>query len=569
MTETPQPSLTQRVASAAAWNTLLFPARFVVGLAASVLLFRFLTLAEYGVLTLLTGLAATIGLYADLGIERSLPRFIPEVEVQGGRAGVAGFLRRIIALKLAIIVACIAALLLFSGPLLGYVVANEQRTLQQADQKVAALTAQGAPADEINKAVQERAAEADVIRQIEQRGRLFLWAVGALVFFGALYDVFMQFLTAYFKQRSWNIITVVVTLLQPLLIIGFILLGWRLEGVLLGLVITPVLAVALAAWQAARAGRELGSGDPDATADRALARRFAGFAGMSFFIQVTTWFYDLQFVTFVLYAIGVPLDQMALLAFAYKFAKDYLGYVYIPFSGVLTPLLARIRGRQDHAALQETYGGLTRIFALLLIPAGVGLALLAPRLLALLYPRYVDTTTLIYLFVGFTFAESLLSVPHNILMVYERYQPVFLSRALALVSVPLLATLPLLAPDQRLVVAAIGVGAARVLSRLTTIIYVKQRMDLRFPLGFVGRVLVATFLFGLPLLLLLPVWPLPATAVGVTGKAAAALSLGTLAALSGLGYLIALRLLGGLDEQERKRILSLKLPFKSTLARLL
>jgi hypothetical protein len=82
-------------------------------------------------------------------------------------------------------------------------------------------------------------------------------------------------------------------------------------------------------------------------------------------------------------------------------------------------------------------------------------------------------------------------------------------------------------------------------------------------------VLVATFLFGLPLLLLLPVWPLPATAVGVTGKAAAALSLGTLAALSGLGYLIALRLLGGLDEQERKRILSLKLPFKSTLARLL
>ena len=43
-------------------NTLLFPARFVVGLAASVLLFRLLTLAEYGVLTLLTGLAATIGL---------------------------------------------------------------------------------------------------------------------------------------------------------------------------------------------------------------------------------------------------------------------------------------------------------------------------------------------------------------------------------------------------------------------------------------------------------------------------------------------------------------------------
>ena len=74
-------------------------ARFVVGLAASVLLFRALTLAEYGVLTLLTGLAATIGLYSDLGIERSLPRFIPEIERQGGRAGVARFLGRIIALN--------------------------------------------------------------------------------------------------------------------------------------------------------------------------------------------------------------------------------------------------------------------------------------------------------------------------------------------------------------------------------------------------------------------------------------------------------------------------------------
>src|SRR5262245_58270069 len=170
MTETPQPSLTQRIASAAAWNTLLFPARFVVGLAASVLLFRFLTPAEYGILTLLTGLAATIGLYADLGIERSLPRFIPEVERGGGRAGVARFLRRIIALKLAIILVCIAALLAFSRPLIAYVAASEQRSLQQAEQKLDALTAAGAPRAEIEQAQQARDAEAAVIRQVEERG---------------------------------------------------------------------------------------------------------------------------------------------------------------------------------------------------------------------------------------------------------------------------------------------------------------------------------------------------------------------------------------------------------------
>jgi O-antigen/teichoic acid export membrane protein len=565
MPEKPQPTLTERVASAAAWNTLLFPARFVVGLAASVLLFRALSLAEYGVLTLLTGLAATIGLYSDLGIERSLPRFIPEVERQGGRAGVARFLGRIIALKLAIVLICTAALLLLSAPLIGYVADRERGTLAQAERQVAALQAQGAPPSEIARAEQERDAQAGVIAQLEQRGQLFLWAVGALVLFGALYDVFMQFLTAYFKQRAWNIITVVVTLLQPLLIIGFLLLGWRLEGVLLGLTVTPAIAVALAAWQAARASRELPD-TADAVVDSTLPRRFAGFAATSYFIQITTWFYDLQFVTFVLLALGMPLDQMALLAFAYKFAKDYLGYAFIPFSGVLTPLLARIRGRQDHAALQDTYGSLTRIFALLLLPAGVGLALLTPRMLALLYPRYTDTALLIYLFIAGTFAESLLSVPHNVLMVYERYRPVLLSRALALISVPLLA---LFVPLWGLAGAALAVGAARVLSRLTTVLYVRWKMELRFPLAFVGRVLAATALFGLPLLLLLPIWPLPPNAAGWNGKAAAALSLAALGALAGFGYLLALRLLGGLDEQERRRILGLKLPFKSALARLL
>jgi hypothetical protein len=100
-------------------------------------------------------------------------------------------------------------------------------------------------------------------------------------------------------------------------------------------------------------------------------------------------------------------------------------------------------------------------------------------------------------------------------------------------------------------------------------VYINRHIGLRIPSRVVWRVLGATLLFGLPLLLLLPIWPLPANTTGWANKLAAALSLGALAALGGLGYLLALRLLGGLDEQERKRILSLKLPFKSALARLL
>lgn len=565
MSDPAQPSLSQRVAGAAAWNALLFPARLVVGLVASVLL-ALLPRAEYGVLQLLVGLAATIGLYADPGIERSLPRFLPEVEQHGGRAAVARFLRRIIAVKLVLVLLCIAGLLAFSTPLIGYVLESEQRALQQRDANLAALQAQGAPPEQLVQQQAERDSQANVMTLVQERGSLFLWAVAALVLFGALYDIFMQFLTAYFKQRAWNVITILVTLIQPALIIVFVLLGWGLSGVLLGMVITPVVAVVLAAGQTLRAARDLPTTTETPIMDPTFVPRFAKFAGMSYFIQITGWFYDVQFVTFTLFALGLPLDQVALLVFGYKFAKDYLGYVYTPFNGVITPLLARIRGRTDPGALHESYASLTRIFALLLIPAGVGLALITPWMLAILYPQYVEAGTLIVIFLFFSFLESLLSIPHNILMVYERYRPVLLARLLALVSVPLLA---LLVPPFGMIGAAFAVGIARVLARLTTIAYLHRQMGMRAPLPFVGRVLAATVGFALPLGLLFQFWPTPTLGGGWLEKLPAALLLLLLILVAGLLYLAVLRALGGLDEAERRRILSLRLPFKHVLAKFL
>ncbi len=564
--EKSQPNLTQRVAGAAAWNTVLFPVQFVVGLLAGVLMLRYLTLAQYGVLTLISGLAATIGLLSDLGMERSLPRFIPEVEQRAGRAGVGRFLRRVIALKLAIVLVCVSVMLFSSRPMLDYLLQREGQATATARQQVAQLRQAGAPPAEAARAETRLAAQEQVVGQIQASGRLFLWVVAVLVLFGALYDVGMQFLTAYFKQKAWNLITAAVALLQPLLVIAFVLAGWSVGGVLLGMVITSVVAVGLAVWQTAIAARELAPAPPAAAPDPTLPGRFTRFAGVSFLTQGTTWFYDVAFVSFALTAMGLGLEQMALLAFAYTFAKSFLSYAYLPFGGLLTPLLTRIRGRDDPAALQDAYGSVSRLFLLVLLPAGAGLALLTPALLALLYPRYTETAPLCYILIAFAFAESILSVPHNVLMVYERYRPVVAARLLALVSVPLLT---LLVPAYGLAGAAVAVGVARLLPRLVTLAVVRREMGLRYPLGFAGRVLAATAAFALPLALLLPVWPFPPGAGTFAGKALAALSLGLLAALAAAVFAVALRVLGGLDASERRRILSLRLPFKTMIARLL
>ena len=74
---------------------------------------------------LLTSLASTLGVYADLGLERSLPRFVPEVEARAGREGVIAFLRRVVGIKLLVLVVVLAGMALLARPLLAELTRRE------------------------------------------------------------------------------------------------------------------------------------------------------------------------------------------------------------------------------------------------------------------------------------------------------------------------------------------------------------------------------------------------------------------------------------------------------------
>lgn len=564
----PHRTLTQEVWNATLWNTLLFPARFLVGIVASVIYYQKLSLEQVAIIFLLTNLAATVGLYADLGIERALPRYLPEVEQRSGRLGVLRFLRRIIGLKLAILALFLVILNGLALPL-GHYLADEQRTaIGTLEQQI--ITLQTLPADaetprEISDIREQIVANSQLIIQIEAESRLFMGAVSALLILGALFDVFMQFLTAYFKQRAWNLITLATTLLQPVLVTTFVVLGWGIKGVLLGLVVTPLVSVLLAAWQAHRASRELVIKPVDAAPDLSLVRRFSRFAGVSYLLQVTTWLYDVQFVLFFAAALLGPRD-VALLGFGYKFAKDYLGYVWMPLSGVMTPLLARIKLRRDSQSLRDAHASLTRLIWLIIVPSGVGLALLTPRLIATLYPKYIEASSLILVFILFTFGESLLSVPHNVLMVYEQYRAVIISRLAAFSVIPLVF---ILLPRFGLLGIAVGVGVVRVATRLITVVYGVRHLGLTLPVNFQGRVIAASASFAFALIGLMYAWPAPPTPQGTAAKALAIVPLLVFTVIGALLYLVVLRLLGGLDQADRERLLGMRLPFKRVLAKVL
>ena len=551
-------NLSQQFVSATFWNTLLFPARLLMGLVASVIYYQRLSLDQVGVLFLLQSLATTLGLYADLGIERTLPRFLPEVEREAGRAGVQRFMILVIRLKLMILLVLVGALAAASGPITR-LLADYQR------KEVAKLEASqsGAPAGlgEARGREEQIAAKRSVAEELESRGGLLLGAVGLLLLFGALFDVYMQFLTAYLKQRSWNLITLTSTLLQPILVTAFILAGWGIEGVLLGLVLTPFVSVLLAAWQVARATRELAPIEAPGVLGQPLGRRFAKFAGVNYLMQVTTWIYDLQFVVF-LSAATLSLADVALLGFAYKFAKDFLAYVWTPLTGVMTPVLARVHVRGEPKALQEAHASLTRIIWLVLLPAAVGLTVLTPGILAALYPKYSQTTTLITLFIAFTFGESLLSVPQNVLMVVELYRPVVLARLVAFLTLPLTW---ILLPRYGVLGVALAAGSARLFSRALTLAVGLTRLRLSFPLGFAARVSLASGVMAAALLLAL------ATAGPHIGgsKAYAVLDLALWSAAGAAVFAVALKALGGLDAEDRRRLGALPGPWSRVLARVL
>jgi O-antigen/teichoic acid export membrane protein len=194
------------------------------------------------------------------------------------------------------------------------------------------------------------------------------------------------------------------------------------------------------------------------------------------------------------------------------------------------------------------------------------LAVLTPRILATLYPKYADAALLVVIFVISTFGESLLSVPQNVLMVTERYAPVVASRAVALLSLPIAY---LLLPRYGVVGVAIAVGSVRIVSRAVTLVDGLRRLRLGFPASFVARVVAAGGLMALVLLAALSLGPGAPPGLEVGTRLRAFLPLAAAVAGGLIVYVTALKLMGGLHQDERRRLLGLPLPWKPLLRRVL
>src|SRR4051794_2709296 len=94
-----QKPLVERAGWAVFWNIAFFPLKVLLPLLSGIVLVRLLRIEGFALLTITLALLDTLGLLSDLGIERTLPRFYPEVEMLSGRKGILQLLGRITLVK--------------------------------------------------------------------------------------------------------------------------------------------------------------------------------------------------------------------------------------------------------------------------------------------------------------------------------------------------------------------------------------------------------------------------------------------------------------------------------------
>lgn len=486
------------------WNSALFPVKFLLALGSGIILVRVLNKHDYAQYSLILWVAALIGTYVDLGMERSVARFTPEIEARAGRRGLERFFASLFGAKFALMLPVLLAFALVPDLFI--------RGLALGDD-----------------------------------GNILLIGIAALIVLGAIADALIQFLYTHFKQVATNLLDIVASLIQPTMVVAFAVAGTGVIGVVCALVLSSALLDVLAAWRALSLVQEIPL--KEGTFPPRLWQRFARVSALNFVITATVALSEPGFAALVLTGTR-QLTAVAVLAVGYRFVQYFLRFLVSPLTGIQTPLFARLYSEKRMDALREAYATLTKFFIFVLVPSGVLMILLAARLIPFLFTETYESSALVAgVLIVFLFGETITSIPQSMLIVFEASRPVLWSRLIAALSVPLLL---LLVPSLGAVGAAVSIGIPRLASRIYATLYTARAYGVRFPLAFFGRVASAAILAGIPLFILRDVewwW----TTLG--------------AVLFVLLFVMLFKTFGGFDANEKQRLATLKLPFRDVVMR--
>ena len=394
-----------------------------------------------------------------------------------------------------------------------------------------------------------------------------------LLIMGVCYDVLMAYLNSFFKQQAWNGISLIAGMLPQLLAVIAIVgaqfspdpLRWSIVGILITSGLAPTIAVAIATWQVIviwRAGHDVAPAPASiAPSTSWLPAGFLRYTGVSYLMTMTDFVAGKSFAIYLTNSIS----DAAMLWAGASLVGMVLSYLYTPLVGITVPLFTRVRAGEG-GSIQGAFASIVRIQLLLLIPGGAALMLLAKPALLILTPQYGDAVGIVYILVPCLFLESILTVAHNVMIVYEQLTIVTVGRLLTLVVVPLGLWL---SPRYGVEGLAFAYGFARVLAGIWVTIWGWQRIKLQWPWRFTARVIIASIVMSITIYACSYYMPVTTATTGVWNRLQLLPIYGLIGVVNLAIFMVVLRLCGGLDSSDREQLLRLKLPFKSTIMRVL
>lgn len=468
-------TLLRKASRAAFWNAVLLPLISAVDLCFAIVIRQRFQL-DSGIYDAVLGLLATILFYSSLGIPTSLTKFLPELEHRAGPRGARIFLRRALGLRLALLAVVLVPLNLFAG----------------------------------------RVVE---VMNLGPSGVLYLRLLTGLVVGRSLLELTIKALNAFFAQLRANILQLAQRLLDFALVAAVLVAGYDMGGVLgalvasgcgLGLFGLGWIAAVLSSLEQEGDQAPAPAADPRPTdrqeAEKAATRetpRFLGFALFTWVYELGLYFSGAGFASPAL-AIVLGVHDTALFTTAFKLSLMTVGLMVSGFRGLYRPIFTRLRTRNDPAQLQRAFRTLTKAQLVLLIPAGVGLGVMAADYLPLMFGEdFLPAVPVARVLVALMFTETTLNLGIIVLSIDERYRAVLWTQSVLVVAAPFFV---IVAAQYGLTWAAVLFGGARVVATSTGYLLCRRAYGFRFPWSFGARVAAVSTVMGLVVAAIRSVW---------------------------------------------------------------
>ncbi len=454
-----QPDLLHNVTRSVFWNAALLPLVTAAGLLLSILVRRSFGL-ESGIYDVALGVANSILFYSGLGLAGSLPKFLPELQVNASPRAVMRLALRLGVLRLGIVAAILVPLNMWAGPL--------ARGLNLGPEGVSSLH-----------------------------------VLSALLVGRAALDFGYRVLDSFFRQLAVNVLSLIHGVLDVSLAAIAVLMGTGIQGVIAAL---GASAVTMAIVTVGIVFNHLGKLPENRTGSSQgpSASRVWRLSAVTYLRDLSVYFATPAFASPVLVTLLGGPAPVALFSTSFFVASSTVTLVVSGFRGIYRPAFAHVMAAGERAQLHRAFDLVNKLQILAVVPAGIGLAVMVGDYLPLLYGApFAEAVPVARVLVLLLFAETAMAVGLLVLWVDERYRPVLLAQFVMVASAPLFVWA---AGRWGLLASAAVLGGGRLAASWLGYVEARRLFGVSYPWVFGAKVTFVSSVMGACLLVLRRFW---------------------------------------------------------------